>query len=475
MPSIAVLVGNTNYRTLTTLECCAADLNAMEELLRATGKYDKIEVIQNADSSALKDKLRSVLGSISDVKELFFYYTGHGYSNENDFFYCSTNFDTRKPNETGLSTEELHTFLRLSNAELVVKVADACNSGTQLIKSDLGLSPFNKQGFRNLIQISSCLDTQSALTGDPLSLFTEKFRNAALAKSEGVVHYMDVIGSLRDQFIGSDGQTPFFVQQGTGREEFVDDAHKLDDLRAAVKVREEANSDATNDAIGTPSAPPTLIELLNTAESKLATPEAIGKFIETLFASLRKKMSAKDFGDLFYIEFVEHDSFKEDTSERFIIEIMSREKRTDNFVTAEYSRKFRRSNPAFLGAIASSLSRLYDDEQFVEMYDLQLNCKMARVQLKVTFTPKFSTLQRIILVVTCAPSLEHCYVFEVVTIHMLNDFGKYDETGANSVRRWYKISWSDNNDGFSTKITGTLFEKIKDHIENAAKRLGPSS
>ena len=88
-----------------------------------------------------------------------------------------------------------------------------------------------------------------------------------------------------------------------------------------------------------------------------------------------------------------------------------------------------------------ALADWYDDEQYVEMYDLELNCKMSRAQLRVTLTPKFSTLQRIVLIVTCAPSLEICYVFEIATQHMLHDFGKYDVDGTKAVQRWYKFNW----------------------------------
>jgi hypothetical protein len=88
---------------------------------------------------------------------------------------------------------------------------------------------------------------------------------------------------------------------------------------------------------------------------------------------------------------------------------------------------------------------------------------MSRAQLRVTLTPKFSTLQRIVLVVTCAPSLEICYVLEVATQHMLHDFGKYDIDGTKAVHRWYKFDWKESTDGVVRKMSDTcpqLFEVI---------------
>ena len=142
------------------------------------------------------------------------------------------------------------------------------------MKARSGSLSENKQGFKNLIQISSCLDTQSSLTGHPLSLFTQKFRNASLRKTEGVVYYTDVIAALRDQFIDNDTQIPFFVSQYTGREQFADDAHKLDKLREELKLREVAITTALTVTDTAPQAnPPSLVELLSSAEAKLVTPE----------------------------------------------------------------------------------------------------------------------------------------------------------------------------------------------------------
>jgi hypothetical protein len=351
MPDIAILVGNTEYRSLANLDCCRADVLAMRELLDATEKYETIEIIENADANDLKAKLRATIDKAKSPTELFLYYTGHGYSYEDEFFYCATNFDSNRPNETGLSTTDLHTFLRLANADLVIKVVDACNSGTHLVKAEIGLSPQNKQGFKNLIQISSCLDTQSSLTGHPLSLFTQKFRNAALSKTEGIVYYTDVIAALRDQFIGNDAQIPFFVSQYTGREQFADDAHKLDKLREALKQRDAAIVTET----APPANPPTMAELLSSAEAKLVTPELMSTFVATFFNKLRDQLARADFAEFFQLELAEHDDFREPTAKRFIIEVLTREKRGDNFVTAEISRKRRRANPLLGSAMAMAL------------------------------------------------------------------------------------------------------------------------
>src|SRR5258708_34559892 len=96
---------------------------------------------------------------------------------------------------------------------------------------------------------------------------------------------------------------------------------------------------------------------------------------------------------------------------------------------------------------------------------------MARTQLRITLTPKFTNLQRIVLVVTCAPSLDHCYIFEVATEHLLRDFGKYDADGPEASRRWRKVSWSETTDGIVAKISSKFTDTGRGQLESAEKRL----
>src|SRR5713226_3492769 len=304
MANAAILVGNIDYTKLQRLECCRDDLLAVKQLLEATEKYEAITVIENEEADACKAKLRAAIDRVQSPEELFFYYTGHGYVQQDDFYHCATNFDARRPNDTGISTTELHTLLRLADAGLVVKVIDACYSGTLLVKAEDDLFPQNKDGFRNLIQIASSLDSQNSLTGNPLSLFTEKFRASALRKTEGPVFYTDIISTLRDEFHGNDAQTPFFVSQYTAREQFVDDARKLDVLRKAlaeVIAGSIANLPVTQQIAPQPT---TLLERLMAADAKVATPEVLSKFVGDFFDKLIETVSTSEFAEFFDLDVV---------------------------------------------------------------------------------------------------------------------------------------------------------------------------
>ena len=299
MPNAAILIANSHYGTLPPLACCHADLHTMNELLQATDKYSDICVVEDANADDLKSKVRMAIQTPTSTDELFFYFTGHGYQHESDFYLCAANFDTKAPNATGLSTVELHELLRLANANLVVKVIDACNSGTLLIKADSPLNAQEKRGFENIIQISSCREHQNSLTGESLSVFTDAFRNAALRKLDGTVYYTDIVTSLRDSFIENDEQTPFFVSQATGREFFVEDAHRFDALRERLASAVVSSTACQSERQDLPAAPRSLQRLLEAAEQRTAKRETIDPFVNSFFDALIQTASTDEFSDFF--------------------------------------------------------------------------------------------------------------------------------------------------------------------------------
>ena len=85
-------------------------------------------------------------------------------------FISAPDFNYRRPNETGLANSELTALLRESSPELAVKVIDACISGALLVKSGGDFLPLEKGELKNLVQIASCLDSQTSLAGATLYL-----------------------------------------------------------------------------------------------------------------------------------------------------------------------------------------------------------------------------------------------------------------------------------------------------------------
>jgi hypothetical protein len=271
---------------------------------------------------------------------------------------------------------------------------------------------------------------------------------------------------LRDEFLNNNSQTPHFVSQGTGREYFVDSAKRLDSLRAKLSVLDTENA-LSVDATPVVASESTTLAILERAEKRFAKKDRAQAFIADLFAKVCERAASDDtFEDLFQSEIVIHPDFREPTTRSFIIRVLKGEKRPDNFVTAAIPFEQRRRDPF---GLASMAAMLIDSDSSVTNYDL--NCSLEQAQLKLILTPKFVSLKMFVLVITCAPSLEICYVFEMLSQHSLLDWGQFDSQGSEVVRRWYKKGWTESSDGLVEQIFAKLHEVIQENVNSTAKFL----
>ena len=51
------------------------------------------------------------------------------------------------------------------------------------------------------------------------------------------------------------------------------------------------------------------------------------------------------------------------------------------------------------------------------------------------------------------------------------DFNEFGIEGKEIVRRWYKLTWTDNVDGVVAKITSRLHQVVEEHLEETEQRL----
>ncbi len=68
------------------------------------------------------------------LDEALFYFSGHGQSKDEEFYFALSDFEESRRNTTSLKNTELDVFLRALNPKLAVKIVDACNAGVQYIK-----------------------------------------------------------------------------------------------------------------------------------------------------------------------------------------------------------------------------------------------------------------------------------------------------------------------------------------------------
>ncbi len=272
---------------------------------------------------------------------------------------------------------------------------------------------------------------------------------------------------MRDEFIDNNHQTPHFASQGTGREQFVESAKRFDGLRAKLLTAEPA---PRGESIVVVEQQATVIQTLERAEKNFATKENASAFVSRLFGKLSERISSGEFfGDLFSAEVIEHSDFVEPTARSFLIRVLSGEKRPDNFVTAAIKPEARQRDPFNLSVLA--MAKMFAEADDFSNYELKLNCSLEKVQIKITLTPKFVTLKRFVLVVSCAPSLEICYVLELLTQHLRRDWGEFDSNGIEISRRWWKMNWEAPCDVLVDKISEKLRGAVQESVDAAAKAL----
>ena len=247
----------------------------------------------------------------------------------------------------------------------------------------------------------------------------------------------------------------------------MESAKRFDGLRAKLLTAEPA---PRGESIVVVEQQATVIQTLERAEKNFATKENASAFVSRLFGKLSERISSGEFfGDLFSAEVIEHSDFVEPTARSFLIRVLSGEKRPDNFVTAAIKPEARQRDPFNLSVLA--MAKMFAEADDFSNYELKLNCSLEKVQIKITLTPKFVTLKRFVLVVSCAPSLEICYVLELLTQHLRRDWGEFDSNGIEISRRWWKMNWEAPCDVLVDKISEKLRGAVQESVDAAAKAL----
>jgi hypothetical protein len=62
---------------------------------------------------------------------------------------------------------------------------------------------------------------------------------------------------------------------------------------------------------------------------------------------------------------------------------------------------------------------------------------------------------------------------EMLTRHLLTDWGVFDSEGVEVVRRWYKQPWTDSSEGLVEKIWQKMKDTLQENIDTAVKLRQP--
>ncbi|MDD1795162.1 caspase family protein [Enterovibrio sp. ZSDZ42] len=244
---LAMLIGVSDYENEASLEPCSRDLDLMSSIINLTEKYDDCLILNNSpNSSSAKSDLSSFIRKYNDdnIEEVFFYYTGHGTRYGDDFLYLFSDFSSTKVEQTSLRNSELDSMLKSLKPNLAVKIVDACQSGTEYIKSNNDLQVvFEKSStnnFKKTYFLFSSSNTQSSIALPDYSVFTKSFARSLQSFNGKDIRFRDIMAYISDDNAVQKYQTPLFVQQADNTEVFcnVSDllSEKLEELLPVVQL-----------------------------------------------------------------------------------------------------------------------------------------------------------------------------------------------------------------------------------------------
>lgn len=224
---IALLIGVSLYENESDLLPCEKDLELIISIISSSEKYDDYLILDESPKSVTaKDKISAFIRKYQDqeVDEVFMYYTGHGARYRDDFLYLFSDFDNSKIEQTAFRNSEFDSMLKSLQPKLTVKVIDACQAGTEYIKSRDDLEVIFKESaegsFNKTYFFFSSSNTESSTALQDYSVFTKSFALSLLEFEGQDIRYRDIMSYISDDQNVKKYQTPLFIQQADNTEIF---------------------------------------------------------------------------------------------------------------------------------------------------------------------------------------------------------------------------------------------------------------
>lgn len=249
---IAIIIGNSEYDNSQNLLACDKDLFYINGILEASNEFHEILQIKNEYSTVATDKIVAFIEKYRDkkIEQVFFYFTGHGYRNSEDFYYCLKNTSTKNIRTTSLSNKDIDGYLKSLKPNVATKIIDACYAGEQYIKETnednfLKLSQSQLENtFNEIYFMFSSKSDETSETNKRASAFTEIFLEAIFKQDQSnQILYKYLIDYLRDNGIERLNHTPYFVTQGTNLAYMFKNSEPIKDFLREHFIRESSQTD----------------------------------------------------------------------------------------------------------------------------------------------------------------------------------------------------------------------------------------
>lgn len=226
--NVAIIIAVSEYENADNLPACDLDGQLMASIVKHSNKFadaDVLLITSHTNSSDVKSRLSEFIARQQgeQIGDLFFYFTGHGEYDDQEFYFILSDYSAARRRRTTLNNSELDTMLRALSPHVTIKVVDACNSGVQYIKDVDAFKKFVEStmgGFTHCYFMFSSQRDQNSFA-HRLSDFTEVFASAIRNYPKQSMRYKDVIDFVVDEFATRKSrQTPSFVIQATYTEHF---------------------------------------------------------------------------------------------------------------------------------------------------------------------------------------------------------------------------------------------------------------
>ncbi|MEM9264633.1 MAG: caspase family protein [Cyanobacteria bacterium P01_F01_bin.13] len=224
MKRYALVVGIGEYRHLKNLSKPASDAQAVHDLLTQEGDFQAVRLLnEKVTAKKLKDALRQVILQQAEVSDLLLYFTGHGFTEGDEFeqtgFLATYDCEVTLEGETvvdssnGVSLTWLNNLIKKANLSSLAMYLDCCESG-YAIENALLENSLQDLARKNCFFAAACryFEKAYALKSADHSFFTGAFLEAL--KQPEQITAMDVYRHI-EQRLKRQKQEPVYIGRGS--------------------------------------------------------------------------------------------------------------------------------------------------------------------------------------------------------------------------------------------------------------------
>lgn len=468
---IGILLGISEYENYNNLPGCDNDINAISEVLNESKEFDEIKVFsKNVQSNNVKTELSKLFQEWKgqSIKEIFFYFSGHGSFINNEFYYILSDFNESQKRQTSLQNSEVDNMIKSIKPKMVTKVIDACQSGVSYIKGNTNIVEkyYSKtaDSFDKCYFLHSSMTTQYSYQNNELSDFTKSFLKAINRRDKPSIRYKDIIDFISDEFEKSTDQTPFFITQADHTERFLDTSPELQ--KVISKYITESGKETEKMKEEDPIKYNSYIDKIKMEAEIYSTQEEVSNLLEQVKGLIEKTELNTELNELYEYKF----SFEHNLRylpKGILIARWLEKNPNDFFAKPDYEKipyqeEERRANPF----TSMSLSSMMRSNKVVTKYRNELKGFEQPIDIPykyvtVDFKPLFPNLRQHALLLTFLISKKDIKFFYAFTV--------YNECDWNRKEIMTNYKWGSSD--FLIKQTDNILEFIKSKMSETELKL----